>query len=94
MIANITTIEDVKNFAKQLIGEGISINPDDDFNDYVNFATNSPSYNKEDAAFRNKLMEKCYEVCENEGIDIYEIMMRELLLGTGLDKFIPLPPEQ
>ena len=37
MIAKIQTVKDVKTFAKQLIAEGVSIHPDDDFNDYVNF---------------------------------------------------------
>lgn len=42
MINDIKTVEDVKLFAKQIIGEGVSFHPDDDFNDYVNFKTNEP----------------------------------------------------
>lgn len=37
MITKIETSEDVKIFAKQLIQEGVSFYPDDDFNDYVDF---------------------------------------------------------
>jgi hypothetical protein len=33
MITKIETTEDVKAFAKQLITEGVSFQPDDDFND-------------------------------------------------------------
>lgn len=33
-------------------------------------------------------------VCEKEGLDIYEIMMEELLIESGLDKIIPLPSKQ
>jgi len=94
MITKILTIEDVRHFAKQLTAEGLSFHPDDDFNDYVNLTNNTPSYNNEDADLRNKLMNECFDVCENEGLDIYEIMMEELLLESGLDKIIPLPSKQ
>ena len=36
MITKINTAEDVKTFAKQLISEGTSFHPDDDFNNYIN----------------------------------------------------------
>ena len=92
MITEINTIEDVKKFARDLIAEGINFHPDDDFTEYVNLANGESTYTKEDAEFRNNLMNKCFGVCEHEEKDIYEIMMAELLLGTGLDKIIPLPP--
>ena len=46
MIIKIETTEDVKAFAKQLIAEGVSFHPDDDFNDYVNFKEDKPTYTK------------------------------------------------
>ena len=67
MITKIETADDVKAFAKQLIAEGVSFHPDDDFNDYVNFEENTPTYTKEEADVRNDLMNKCFEVCEKEG---------------------------
>ena len=91
MITKIETSEDVKAFAKQLIAEGVSFHPDDDFNDYVNFKENKPTYTKEEADFRNGLMNKCFEVCEKEGVDIYDVMHEVSLIETGMDKFIPLP---
>lgn len=91
MINDIKTVEDVKLFAKQIIGEGVSFHPDDDFNDYVNFKTNEPCYTREEAEVRNDLMNKCFEVCEKEGVDIYEIMLEVSLIETGMDNFIPLP---
>lgn len=94
MIAKIRTIEDVKSYAKQLTAEGLSFHPDDDFNDYINFTNNQPSYTKEEADVRNELMNECFDVCEKEGLDIYEIMMAELLIESGLDKIIPLPSKQ
>jgi len=94
MITKILTIEDVKQFAKELTAEGLSFHPDDDFNDYINFTSGEPSYTSEEAEIRNKLMNECFDVCENEGIDIYEVMMEEMLLESGLDKIIPLPSKQ
>ena len=93
MTNKILVIEDVKQFAKQLTAEGLSFHPDDDFSDYVNLSTNEPSYSKEDADLRNERMNECFDVCEKEGVDIYEIMMEEMLLESGLDKIIPLPSE-
>ena len=93
MITKIETADDVKAFAKQLIAEGISFHPDDDFNDYVNFKENTPTYTKEEADLRNDLMNKCFEVCEKEGIDIYGVMLEVSLIETGWDKYIPLPSQ-
>ena len=94
MITKIITLEDVKDFAKQLNAEGVSFHPDDDFKDYINFSTNEPIYTIEEAEFRNNLMNYCFEVCETAGVDIYEIMFEELLIESGLDKIIPLPSKQ
>lgn len=38
-------------------------------------------------------MEQCFEVCEKEGVDIYDIMLEVSLIETGMDKFIPLPSQ-
>lgn len=93
MITKIETTEDVKAFAKQLIAEGVSFHPDDDFYDYVNYKTGIQTYSKEEADFRNELMNKCFEVCEKEGMDIYSVMLEVSLIETGWDKYIPLPSE-
>jgi hypothetical protein len=93
MIAKIETTEDVKELAKQLIAEGVSFHPDDDFNDYINFKENKPCYTKEEADLRNDLMNKCFEVCEKEKVDIYDVMLEVSLIETGMDKFIPLPSQ-
>ncbi len=90
MITKIETADDVKAFAKQLIAEGVSFHPDDDFNDYVNFKENKLCYTKEEADLRNDLMSNCFGICEKEGIDIYDVMLEVTLIETGMDKFIPL----
>ena len=91
MIIKIETVDDVKAFAKQLIAEEVSFHPDDDFNNYVNFKKNISTYTREEADFRNGLMNQCFEVCEKDGFDIYAVMLEVSLIETGLDKFIPLP---
>lgn len=93
MIAAIQTIEDIKIFAKQIIDEGVSFHPDDDFNDYVNLKTNKPCYTTEEAEIRNNLMNECFNICDKEGVDIYDTMLEVTLTETGLDKFIPLPSQ-
>lgn len=91
MITKIETSEDVKAFAKEIISEGVSFHPDDDFNDYVNFKENKRCFTKVEAKLRNELMDNCFDVCEKEGIDIYSLMLEVSLIETGMDKFIPLP---
>jgi len=91
MINKIETIDDVNLFSKHLLSEGVSFHPDDDFSDYINFKENTPLYTKDEADLRNTLMNMCFEVCENQGIDIYDTMLEVTLLETGLDALIPLP---
>ena len=91
MIKAIYTMDDVEIFTKELIEEGDNIHPDDDFRDLINTETNEPSFTEEEAEIRNKLMEQCFEVCEKNGVDIYDFSMEIYLKETGLDKFIPLP---
>lgn len=93
MITKIETTDDVKAFAKQLITEGVSFHPDDDFNDYINLKENKRSYTKEEVDLRNELMGNCFEVCEKEGVDIYDVMLEVTLIETGMDKLIPLPSQ-
>jgi len=38
-------------------------------------------------------MSKCFEICEKEEVDIYDVMLEGTLIETGMDKFIPLPSQ-
>lgn len=91
MITQIRTSQDVAVFATQIIREGVSFHPDDDFNSYVQLKTNKRFYSEKEAELRNRLMSSCFEVCEKEGTDIYSIMLEVTLTETGMDKLIPLP---
>jgi len=75
----ITKIEDVASFAKYLIHEEkLSVHPDDNFFEYENYETQLPFYTKEEAVLRNKLMNQCFDVCEQNNIEIYEIFYNEM----------------
>lgn len=83
MLTRITTMEEAGDFAVQILREGVSFHPDDDFNDYVFFKENRPCYTADDAALRNRLMDECFALCEKEGIEIYEFMLAITLKETG-----------
>jgi hypothetical protein len=74
MKTKIESIDDVIEFATSLSKEGLSFHPDDDFRDYIIMNTNEPFYTKDDADFRNTLMRQCFDICEKEGEDIYDVM--------------------
>lgn len=91
MLAEIKNIEDVAVFTMQLVDEGLNLHPDEDFDNYISIITGEPTYTRPEAELRNRLMEKCFEVCAQSGIDIYSYMQEIILVATGMDKFIPLP---
>ena len=94
MINKIEKVEDVKAFAKHLtVIEKISFHPDDDFSDYVNTETQEPTYSQEEAELRNDLMNQCFKICEQNNVDIYDIMGEIYLIESGMDKYIPLPSQ-
>lgn len=91
MLKQIKTTNDVVAFAKQLVKEGVNFHCDDDFNCYINIETQKPTYTKQEADFRNKLMNQCFAVCKKNNVDVYDTMFEIVLKETGLDKFFPLP---
>ena len=90
---DILTITDVEDFMRQLVCEGTNVHPDEDFNNYINIETELSAYTEEEAAIRNTLMNKCFDVCEAAGKDVYSVMQEIYLIETGLDKYIPLPSQ-
>ena len=71
----IETIQDVKDFSEYLkVVEDVAISPSDDFSEYVNYKTLEPTYTKVQAEVRNRLMSQAFEVCERDGVDIYELL--------------------
>ena len=93
MISQIVKQSDVAVFVRELIAEGTSFHPDDDFTHYVNNESGKSAYTAKEANLRNKLMEECFSVCAENNVDIYDFMLEISLKETGMDKFIPLPSE-
>lgn len=89
MIQDIETIEHVNTFFEELLVEGLNFHPDDPFEDYINYETKEPTYTEEEAAVRNNLLEQAFQVCENEGQDIYELCI-EIFMR---DFYSAFPPE-
>jgi len=73
MIQTIETIEDVKDFFRQLLSEGLNFHPDTPFEDYINGETRLDTYSLEEAKLRNELLDECFTVCDKFNADIYEI---------------------
>ena len=88
MIKEINTIEDVKLFAFQLVNEeNLSFHPDDDFLDYINLNTKEPLYSAEEVSQLNIMMDKCFTLCEQAEVDIYELMGEPLFQKMKVGEF-------
>ena len=86
----IKTVDDVLQFHRAILSEGVCYHPEEDFFDYVNideldeFGEHSPAYTHEEAMLRNDLLDQAYEVCEAAGVDICAVGLDEYLyLVTG-----------
>ncbi len=76
-LTKITTLEDVEQFVKYIYEElGVNFHPDDDFNDVVSIETGEKSFSENEAEIYNKLVEDCFNVCENNKVDLYEIALK------------------
>lgn len=74
MLTKIQTVADVEAFFQHLINkESLNFHPNEDFRNYISLATHLPSYTLDEAELRNELMASCFESCEKEDIDIYNI---------------------
>lgn len=69
----IVTLDDVRAFFKILLGEYLNFHPDTPMDDYINVDTHEATYTPAQAAIRQAMLDKCFEVCEVEKADIYEI---------------------
>ena len=70
----ISTIEDVEKFVK-FIYEDLEVNfhPDDDFNNFIDHETGRKTFKEADANMYNHLVDECFNVCEKNDVDFYEI---------------------
>ena len=75
--SEISTVENVEKFVK-FIYEDLNINfhPDDDFKDYIKDVTKEKIFNEADANMYNNLVDECFNVCEKNDVDFYEIALK------------------
>lgn len=72
--SRIATIDDVKVFFGHLVDErGVEFHPDDRFEDYVSRENYENTFSPEECAIYNRLMDESFEVCEENGVDIYAV---------------------
>lgn len=72
--SQINTIDQVKEFFDYLTTvRRVNFNPDDDFADYIDLSTHEPTFDAEEVAILNNLMDQSFEVCEANQTDIYEL---------------------
>ena len=92
MIEKISTLTDVEAFAAILKEEiGLGFHPDDPFEDYINIETKEAIYTPDQARLRNELIEQAFDVCEKEGLDIYETTGRIIVKGTPMEGMFDKP---
>lgn len=87
---HISSIEEVKAFASYLINDlDVNFHPDNDFADYICMGTGEPTFTDNEAVIGNRLMDECFEVCEKDGIDIYEYLfpiLENRIFNNSYDK--------
>lgn len=88
--SHITNLKEVIAFAKYLVNElHVPLHPDDKFEHYVNLENGEDQFTPEEAAIGNRLMAECFDVCEKENRDIYDLMFpiieQGILDGIDLD---------
>ena len=81
--SQIKNLIDVVHFFEHLLYEKeVSFHPDDNFSDYVNKIDERPSFTNEEVKLYNRLMNQCFDICQQEEMDIYSIglaSMRKIL---------------
>lgn len=76
---HILSTKDVETFFHHLVHERkVNFHPDDMFEDYVSCEGGINSFTIDECAIYNRLMDECFRVCDNEGVDIYSIGLKEL----------------
>ncbi len=76
-LTKIETIEDVEQFVRYIYEDlEVNFHPDDDFNDIINHETGKKNFKEAEANMYNHLVDKCFNVCEKNDVDFYEIALK------------------
>ena len=71
---NIQTPVDVGKFFIWIVFEKrINVHPDDPFGDYVSMETHEPTFSPMAANYYDKIMQRCFDICEKYDRDIYRL---------------------
>ena len=82
---DIKTIEDVRKYFSYLVEEiRLNFHPDTDFSEYVSCETGRRTFTDKEASYHNSLMDICFSICEESGVDIYEIGLEVLKGGMNV----------
>jgi len=72
--SEINNIDDVKNFINDCLTVlNLNFHPDDNFNSYTKYATNTNMFSDEEAEQLNTINDKCFEICEKYNEDYYDL---------------------
>lgn len=83
---HILSTKDVETFFHHLVYERkVNFHPDDMFEDYVSCEGGINTFTIDECAIYNPLMDECFRVCDNEGVDIYSIGLKELQTALGIN---------
>ena len=78
--SHIKSVKDVETFFHHLVAERkLSFHPDDMFEDYVSCEGGINTFTLEECAIYNRLMDECFNVCEKDGVDIYNVGLEEVM---------------
>ena len=71
--SHINNVDDVIKFFRYSVDErNVNFNPDDMFEDYMS-ADGTNAFTPEECEIYNHLTKECFDICEKEEADIYEI---------------------
>lgn len=72
----IETIEDVKNFFTHLVKVfDLNFNPDTPFSDYIELATDKPTFTPLQCEKLDRYMQQCIDLCEEENVCVYDLAL-------------------
>ena len=84
--SHIKSVKDVEAFFHHIVSEQrVNFHPDDMFEDYVSCEGGINTFTLGECAIYNRLMDESFAICENEGVNIYEIGLEERQETLGIN---------
>lgn len=68
-------LRSVRKFFEELVENNVIFHCDDSFHDYVNSETDEKTFSSTEAERLDKIMNKCFKICESKDKDIYDLAM-------------------